>query len=115
MIKTFVTLCLLLASILPSIFCRAQNKNDTATLTKAGLVGVWQRGTRRVGNGLNQNFRFYPDGSFVMHFDDDGEDLRVIWALKGRYRLLKDQLYLTIFYRTVTEGGHIEISGSSQS
>lgn len=88
-------------------------KKDTV-LTKAGLIGVWQRDGKRVGNGLNQNFRFYPDGSFVLNFANGNEDLRVIWALKGRYRLVGDQLYLTIIYRTVEEGGHIEMSGSNE-
>ncbi len=114
LIRIILTFSLLLPGILPSATCRAQNKSDTASPTRSGLVGVWQRGSKRVGNGLNQNFRFYPDGSFVLRFDDGGEDLRVIWDLKGRYRLVKDQLYLTIVYRTVTEGGHIEISGSGE-
>lgn len=93
----------------------AQNpKKDTNLLTKDGLIGVWQRDNKNVGNGLRQNFRFYPDGTFVLNFANGDEDLRVIWALKGGYRLVGDQLFLTIVYRTVEEGGHIEMSGSNE-
>jgi hypothetical protein len=75
---------------------------------------VWQRDTKLVGNGLRQNFRFYPDETFILNFDNAGEDMRLIWALKGRYRLVGHRLYLTVVYRTVVEGGHIEMSESSE-
>ena len=112
--RTIVAFFLLLTSILSGLACLAQHKKDTVFLTKKNLLGVWQRGTKLVGDGLNQNFRFYPDGTFALNFDNGDEDLRIIWALKGRYRLVENKLYLTIVYRTVVEGGHIEISGSSE-
>ena len=112
--RTTITFCLLLTSVLSCFTCVAQQKKDTTLLTRDSLVGVWQRDTKRVGNGLWQNFRFYADNTFVLHFNNGTEDLRVIWGLKGRYRLIKDELYLTIVYRTVVDGGHIESSGSNE-
>jgi hypothetical protein len=114
MMRIIIVFCLLLTGVLSGLACRAQHKKDTVYLTKDSLVGVWQRDTKPVGNGLRQNFRFYPDGTFALNFSNGEEDLRVIYALKGRYRLFRDELYLTIVYRTVVEGGHIELSGSSE-
>jgi hypothetical protein len=114
MMRTIIVFCLLLTSIFSGLTCLAQQKKDTTLLTRDSLVGVWQRDTKRVGNGLRQNFRFYADSTFVLHFYNGDEDLRVIWSLKGRYRLVKDKLYLTIVYRTVIDGGRIESSGSNE-
>jgi hypothetical protein len=105
-------ICLLVTGILIAFTCHAQREHDS--LAKHDLVGVWQENTNRVENGLNQNFRFYRDGTFALNFDNGGDDMRVILALKGRYRLVGNQLFMEIVYRTVTDSGHVEISGSSE-
>ena len=78
-------------------------------MTQKQLVGVWQRDTKRVGNGLEQNFRFFDNGSFVVNLGNQGDDARGIIALKGRYRLDHNNLYITIISRTIVEGGKISI------
>ncbi len=82
----------------------AWQKKDTSYLTKEELLGTWQRGTKITGNGLNQHFIFKSDGSFVLNLYNDGDDARSLIGLKGKYRLLKDKLYLTITSRKIVEG-----------
>jgi len=91
-----------------------QSKKETNYLDGKDLVGVWQRNFQAVGNGLQQNFRFFPDGKFEVHFADEQDDARDIYQLKGTYRLVKNALYLTIRSRVVYENGKMEISGSNE-
>lgn len=82
----------------------SQKKKDVSYITKDELIGTWQRGSNLVGNGLNQHFVFNKDGSFVLNLDSDGDDARSLIKLKGKYRLTKDELYLTILSKTLIEG-----------
>lgn len=82
----------------------AQQKKGTDYLTKDELVGTWQIRSRLIGNGLNQHFVFSKDGTFVLNLYSDGDDARSLLKLKGKYRLTKDELYLTILSKTIVEG-----------
>ena len=82
----------------------SQQKKDSCCLTKQDLIGTWQRDSKTVGNGLNQNFAFFPNDTFVFNIGGERDDVRNIIKLKGRYRLVGDKLYFTILSRTVVEG-----------
>jgi hypothetical protein len=81
-----------------------QQKKCTDVITKKGLIGIWQRDSRIIGNGLNQNFEFYNNGTFVLNLGNDSDDLRSIIKLNGKYRLVDDKLYFTIMSETVVDG-----------
>ena len=86
-----------------------QPKHDSCCIAKSELIGVWQRDTRKVGDGLGQNIQFFGDGRFVINLGNQSDDARMLIGLKGRYRLVKNELYITILSRKVVEGGYIEI------
>lgn len=82
----------------------AQQKKDSCCISNKDIVGIWQRNYSVVGNGLNQNFEFYDDGTFILNLGSDADDIRDVSRLKGKYRLDKDKLYFTITSKTVIEG-----------
>jgi hypothetical protein len=86
-------------------FGQTKNKNNHVHLVS--LVGVWQFGDPRVGNGLNQNFEFYSNGKFIFHVGKIGDDLVSTTQIKGKYRLLKDSLFFTFTSRVILIGGKI--------
>lgn len=87
----------------------SQIKRDSCCLLKADLVGTWQRNDSIVGSGLEQNFKFFKNDSFVFNIGNAGDDVRDIIQLKGTYRLTKNMIYFTITARKILEGP-IEIS-----
>lgn len=93
----------------------AQGNKDSCCMTTKDLVGIWQRDTKKVGNGLQQNFRFFDDGTFVVNFSNESEDARGIIAISGKYRLVRNKLFLTIISKTVVEGGKIVPTGSNET
>lgn len=92
----------------------AQQKKDSCCITNKELVGTWQRDSKVIGSGLNQNFVFYGNGTFVLNLVNEGEDARSLIKLKGKYRVTKDELYLTILSKTILEG-ELEIAGMGSS
>jgi len=98
------------------LWVSAQTKKDSCCLVQKDLEGVWQRGQKGVGNGLEQNFRFYPDQSFFLDMaSNDGEDARGIVSLQGKYRLVKNKLYLTVLARSVLQGGKVVMLNQQES
>lgn len=91
-----------------SIHVFGQAKHDSCCISKKDLVGVWQRNTRRVGNGLEQNIEFFNNGAFIINLGNETDDARALIALKGKYRLAKNELYITILSKKMVEGGHID-------
>jgi len=75
-------------------------------ISKQNLTGLWQINSPRVGNGYAECFSFFGDGTFVYQYDPS-DDTRVIIKLKGKYRLDKGGLYLTILSRIERVGGKI--------
>jgi len=100
----------------PVLWVSAQSKKDSCCLAQKDLEGVWQRGQQGVGNGVEQNFRFYPDQSFFLDMSsNEGEDARGIASLQGKYRLVKNKLYLTVLARSVVQGGKVVMLNQSES
>lgn len=87
----------------------AQQEKDSLYIDRKELIGVWQQDTRRVGDGLAQHFQFFTNGNFVVNLGNESDDARTLIALKGRYRLIKNKLYITISSRRVVEGGQFVI------
>jgi hypothetical protein len=83
-------------------------------LKKENIIGIWQRNDSIAGSGLNQNFQFFEDDSFILNLGNDADDARNIIQLKGKYRLDKDMLYFTITSRTIVEGS-IEVNDAGIS
>jgi hypothetical protein len=81
----------------------AQAKKGTF-INKKELIGTWQKDFYRVGNGLNQNFKFFSDGRFIFSNGKYGDDAVSTIKLMGRYRLVKDSLFFTIASKTIIEG-----------
>lgn len=103
----------ILIVVLLTISCShvfSQEKQSLAYITKDGLVGTWQRGSKVVGSAMNQNFIFGKDGTFVLNLDSEGDDARNLIKLRGKYRLVKDELYLTILSRIYVDGD-LEVAG----
>ena len=103
-----ILLIILLVNIF-SIKILAQQKKDSCCILKKDIIGTWQRDDSIAGNGLNQNFQFFKNDSFILNIGNDADDARDIVRLKGKFRLVKDSLYFTITSRTVIEGA-IEIT-----
>ena len=78
--------------------------NDTVFLTEKAIVGTWQQGYYLVGDGLNQNFVFHKDGTFVLNMGNGSEDARIFVGLKGKYRIVKDAIYFTINTKIINDG-----------
>jgi hypothetical protein len=99
----------ILVAMFVSVGIFAQQKKEACCLSKKDIVGTWQLNDSIVSSGLNQNFQFFENGSFVFNVGGDADDVRNIIQLKGKYRLDKDQIYFTIISKTIVEG-NIEIS-----
>ena len=82
----------------------SQNKNVPSYISIKDLIGTWQRDTKIISNGLNQNFEFFSNGTFLLHLGSDGDDLRNTIELRGKYRIENDKLYFTILSKTIVDG-----------
>ena len=94
-------------ALVVTFFCiksMGQQKKEINYISKKDIIGTWQRGSNIVGSGLRQNFKFFQNDSFVLNIGEDGDDMRDIIQLKGKYRLVKDSLFFTIKSRTVIDG-----------
>ena len=87
----------------------AQQKNDTVSLTQQDILGTWQQNDSIIGAGLNQNFVFYKDSTFVLNMENMSEDARMLVGLKGKYRIIKDEIFFTITSRTVVDEGKVDV------
>lgn len=100
--QTVFILTIVLAVFSTQIF--GQQKNDTCCLLKKDIIGTWQRNDSLVGSGLNQNFQFFKNDTFIFNIGSEADDVRNVIQLKGKYRLDKDKIYFTITSRTIVEG-----------
>ncbi|WP_293312924.1 hypothetical protein [Pedobacter sp. UBA5917] len=97
---------ILMVILLITTYCstRAQEKKPVSYITNNALIGVWQKGSKIVGSGIDQHFVFSKDGRFILNLYSEGDDARSLIRLKGKYRLVKDELYLTILSKVFVEG-----------
>ena len=83
--------------------CSANQLYAQQKLTVKTLVGVWQYGSQRIGDQLNQSFVFFSSGDFFFNNGKLGDDLVSTLGLKGRYRLVKNKMYFTIISKTIMD------------
>ncbi len=99
-----IRLVIFLAFVLAFTEASGQQKKDSCCLSKKDIIGVWQRNDSIIGSGLGQNFQFFNNNTFVFNIGTDADDARNLIQLKGKYRLNKNMLYLTITSKTILEG-----------
>jgi hypothetical protein len=96
---------LILFIVIQSVSSHLYAQSDLP-ISKQKLIGLWQINSPRVGNGYAECFSFFGDGTFIYQYDPS-DDTRGIIKLKGKYRLDKGGLYLTILSRVERVGGKI--------
>jgi len=94
--------------ILYSLSLFAQ-KVDT-TISQDQLTGIWQINTARNSDALLKNFQFFSDGKYALNFDNYDDTKRIL-SVSGHYRLVKNELFLTVESRKEIVGGNF-IKGS---
>lgn len=82
----------------------AQNK-----LTIKNITGVWQFGSPRLGDEINQNFIFFNNGNFIFNNGKHGDDVVSTLQLKGRYRFNQNRMYFTIISRIIADHSTIGV------
>jgi hypothetical protein len=82
----------------------SQNKNVSTYISNNDLIGTWQRNSKVIGSGLNQNFEFFTNRTFILHLGSDADDVRNTIELRGKYRIENDKLFFTILSRTIVDG-----------
>lgn len=102
-----VSLIFFLLSICFIIPASAQKYAHANSIYMSEFTGRWQRNYKIVGNGLEQNFQFFKDSSFILHLEDDGDDARRVISLKGKYRVKKGIIFFTITSETEIVGGNV--------
>jgi uncharacterized protein (TIGR03066 family) len=93
---------LILFMILP-LFGMAQ-KTDS-TIDQHQLLGVWQVKTSKLGDALQDHYQFFANGEFVYNFSQY-DDTRRVLALKGKYRLTGNKLFMSVQSRIEITGGY---------
>jgi hypothetical protein len=93
--------------------CSAKQLYAQEKLTVKNLVGVWQYGSPRIGDQLNQNFVFFNNSNFIFNNGKNGDDLVSTGRLKGHYRLDKNKMYFTIISRTVIDNANVGVVNST--
>lgn len=102
-----ISLVLLILSFtnVTNVFAQRPTIVATGAISKKEIIGIWQTGVV-TGNGYTEAFIFFANGDFKYNYDPS-EDTRNILGFKGRYRLVGDQLLITIKTRIVCDGGKI--------
>lgn len=87
----------------------AQQKDTNVVVTKAQLVGIWQRDSYVVGAGLGCYFQFFKDGRFAWHTNEYDEVHR-IKSVNGTYRTDGYFIYIKMKYTHELQGGTLEFN-----
>lgn len=103
--KKLFILLLVIANV-----CCAKRMYAQQQLTVKDLVGVWQYGSPRIGDQLNQSFAFFNNGNFFFNNGKLGDDLVALRGLKGHYRLEKNKMYFTIISRLLVDNDNIGVT-----
>jgi hypothetical protein len=86
--------------ILP-VWAFSQPKKDS--VWRKDLVGVWQRYTPVVGNGYDQIYIFYDNGSFELR-TNSWEETSNNYGFKGHYKIKKGTQVLSITIDVIKQG-----------
>jgi hypothetical protein len=86
--------------ILPFLTYSQINKDS---IWRKDLIGIWQQETPVVGNGYDQVYIFYNDGSFKL-ITNSWEETSNNYGFKGHYKIKKGTQTLTITIDSVIQG-----------
>lgn len=75
-----------------------------SSIDQRALVGVWQSGTPKLGDALLAHYQFFENGKFIYNFSQYDDATRVL-ALKGHYRLVGNELFMSVQSRVELVGG----------
>ena len=75
------------------------------------IVGLWQRGSAGIADGLLDSYRFYPDGRFTFAFSTLSNSGKRIIGVEGRYRISQDTIRFTPIATIEFVGGRIRKGG----
>ncbi len=80
-------------------------QNVDTVISQKQLVGIWQIDKAVVGDALREHFTFFPDGRFLMGFNQYDDAQRVL-ALNGHYRINGGKLFMMVESRLEIVGGY---------
>lgn len=89
-------------------------QNHKTSILQDSLIGVWQEDSNLLAAGLADNYQFFKDDSFKFNFNSMSCGLRRLWSILGSYKLLKDELILTVTSTYESVGGNIEEAGTEE-
>lgn len=90
----------------------AQNNHEI--ISKDYLVGIWQANNNQLAAGLGDNYQFFNDNTFKFNFNSMACGLRRLWGIIGNYKIINDNIILTVTATLESVGGHIELGGAEE-
>jgi hypothetical protein len=89
-------------------------QNIKQVITQDSLIGIWQADNNLLAAGLADNYQFFKDNTFKYNFNSMSCALRRLWSILGNYKLINNELILTITSTFESVGGHIEAGGTEE-
>ena len=86
-------------------------QNIKQVISQDSLIGIWQADNNLLAAGLADNYQFFKDNTFKYNFNSMSCGLRRLWSILGNYKLMNNELILTINSTFESVGGHIEAGG----
>jgi hypothetical protein len=105
--KTFIFLFILSFSTLFA-------QNNKQAISQDSLIGIWQADNNLLAAGLADNYQFFKDNTFKYNFNSMSCGLRRLWSILGNYKLINNELILTINSTFESVGGHIIAGGTEE-
>jgi hypothetical protein len=94
-----------------SFFAQLFAQNSDEIISKDSLVGIWQANNSQLAAGLGDNYQFFNDNTFKYNFNTMSCELRRLWAIIGDFKIISDDIILTVTATLESVGGHIELGG----
>ena len=89
-------------------------QNIKQVISQDSLIGIWQADNNLLAAGLADNYQFFKDNTFKYNFNSMSCGLRRLWSILGNYKLMNNELILTINSTFESVGGHIEAGGTEE-
>ncbi|MDR3610160.1 MAG: hypothetical protein P4L27_06325 [Ignavibacteriaceae bacterium] len=79
------------------------------TIIPQSIIGILQMDTPEQSSGYPESYRFYKNGSFEYHVNEE-DGLSRIRIIGGNYSIKKDSIIFIAYYTVEEMGGHVEMS-----
>jgi hypothetical protein len=89
-------------------------QNNKQVISQDSLIGIWQADNNLLAAGLADNYQFFKDNTFKFNFNSMSCGLRRLWSILGNYKLINNELILTVTSTLESVGGHIEAGGTEE-